>query len=321
MFCAIDNDTNDIVIAENLREYNYKDTYNYNKKYTCCHCNDNKVIFINSLSYQFHFRHSGLKICSESQNNFRHFNKHYYKNWFKLFKNEYRKPYWYNYKLEEISSINQIIMIRYTKMKIKTIKYVESNFKENKIIWILSIKNRKFSNINYNNEKFYMDFRGYKNDIPLFDYTKSIVYLDTETDILIKINLNNYNHLGQEIEFVNIIDFCKEYNQFLYACPLRKKTKNLVNSIIDLNYKISYIINIKDKIKKYKNADINILNEILKSFSDITWLLTKLKEYNIVFFNTSKLHENIDHNYNNLYYNECYLYEHNNIITILNNNQ
>lgn len=133
--------------------------------------------------------------------------------------------------------------------------------------------------------------------------------------------MNNYNHLGQEIEFVNIIDFCKEYNDFLIACPLRKKTKNLVNSIIDLNYKITYIINIKNKIKKYKNADINILNEIIKSFSDITWLLTKLKEYNIVFFNTSKLHENIDPNYNNLYYNECYLYEHNNIINILNNSQ
>jgi len=70
---------------------------------------------------------------------------------------------------------------------------------------------------------FYIDFIGNKNDIPLYDNNKSIIYLDTGYDVLLKVKLESYNNKGQEIEIVYIKDLCKEYDELFISYPYRKK--------------------------------------------------------------------------------------------------
>lgn len=216
---------NEILISSNIRKNNYKDTYNNNLKFSCFdnNCNDNKVIYVNSLQKSPHFRHStSNKNCSVYKSCIE-FNNIFYELWFNLFKNEYRKPYWYNHKLEEISDENKIIMIRYSFQKLENIKSIE-NYSKDKIIWILSLENRKYNKIFHYEGNIYIDFTGFKNDIPLYNSKKSIVYLDTGKNFLIKVLLDNYNYYGQEIEIINIIDFCNENECFLKAYPYRTKS-------------------------------------------------------------------------------------------------
>jgi hypothetical protein len=107
MFYAVDKKTGEIILSINMRD----DKYNNSLRYLCYHCNDNYISFIN-LKYTIpHFRHFRNYYCSSSFKVFREFNIDFYNNWFKLFKNEYRKSYWYDINLEEISNENQIIMI------------------------------------------------------------------------------------------------------------------------------------------------------------------------------------------------------------------
>jgi hypothetical protein len=229
MFYAIDKNTNEIILSLNIRDRNYKDTYNKGLRFRCAgscengkDCDDENVVFINSKTYQFHFRHSSGSKCS-AHKAFIEFNNTFYSNWFKLFKYEYRKPYWYNCKLEQIRDDNNVIIIRYTQQTSEVIKKVE-NYTQNKIIWILSLENRKYSKIAHYKGKIYVDFIGNKNDIPLYDNNKSVVYLDTETDILLKVHLNSTSSLhGQEIECMNIYDVCNEYDFLFTAYPYRQK--------------------------------------------------------------------------------------------------
>jgi len=113
-----------------------------------------------------------------------------------------------------------------------SILYVRINYSQNKVIWILSLENRKYSNIEHYNGKIYVDFIGSKNDIPLYNDNKSIVYLDTGTDIFLKVHLNSTSCYGQEIECMNIYDICNEYEYLFIAYPYRKKDtyfRNLIN--------------------------------------------------------------------------------------------
>ena len=260
MFYAIDKITSKIVLSINMKSENYKNTYNKSLRFICggCinngeKCNDNNVSFVNSKVKQPHFRHSKNTECSASKD-FKEFNIDFYKNWFELFKKEYRKPYWFNINLEQILYDNNIIMIRYSHQTEKTIKNIEKYVKEdNKINWILSFENRK-GNIKVSQGKIYIDFVG-KNDIPIYDSYKSHIYLDTGCDILLKVKLDSYNSKGQEIEIVYIKDFCKEYDELFISYPYRKKW-----------YLIELIIT---KIKEYNDAiikeeyykEINIIND------------------------------------------------------------
>lgn len=229
MFYAIDKITNEIVLSINIRSENYKNSYNKSLRYKCAgcldngnNCNDDNVTFVNSIKKQPHFRHSKNTICSASKA-FNEFNKDFYLKWFELFKKEYRKPYWFNINLEEISNNKNIIMIKYNHQIEKIIKNIESNVKENnKIIWILSLENRNFNSIKFYKGSIYIDFAGSKNDIPLYNSNKSIIYLDTGFNVLLKIKLENYNSNGQEIEIIYTKDFCKEYDELFIAYPYRK---------------------------------------------------------------------------------------------------
>jgi hypothetical protein len=229
MFYAIDKNTNEFLLSLNIRDRNYKDTYNKELRYICAgtcdngkDCDDVNVVFVNSEKKQAHFRHSSGSKCS-AHRAYIEFNNTFYSGWFKLFNYEYRKPYWYNCKLEQIRDDDKVIMIRYTQQTSKNIKSIE-NYSQNKIIWILSFENRKYSKIVHYKGKIYVDFIGNKNDIPLYDNNKSVVYLDTGTDILLKVHLNSTSSCyGQEIECINIYDICNEYEYLFIAYPYRKK--------------------------------------------------------------------------------------------------
>ncbi len=264
MFYAIDKRNNEIILAYNIRENNYKDTYNNKLKFKCADCNDDSVVYVNSLNKIAHFRHSNVKNSCFVSKQFIEYNKHFYNNWFKLFKYEYRKPYWFNIKLEEISNNNTTILIKYSFQKPETIKAIEK-YTKNKIIWILSLKKRKYNKIYHYNGNIYIDFIGKKNDIPLYNSDKSIIYLDTGTDILIKVLLNNYNFNGEEIELINIYDFCIYNDDLLIAYPYRKKDiylhkilnekNNYINDIIYEKYLIDNII-----IKYYESYNYHIID-------------------------------------------------------------
>jgi len=77
--------------------------------------------------------------------------------------------------LNEISNNETTIIIKYSNQKPETIKSIES-YAKNKIIWILSLKKRKFHKIYHYQGKIYIDFIGNKNDIPLYNSNKSIIY-------------------------------------------------------------------------------------------------------------------------------------------------
>jgi hypothetical protein len=290
MFYAIDKNTNEIILSLNIRDRNYKDTYNKGLRFRCAgscengkDCDDENVVFINSKTYQFHFRHSSGSKCS-AHKAFIEFNNTFYSNWFKLFKYEYRKPYWYNCKLEQIRDDNNVIIIRYTQQKSEVIKKVE-NYTQNKIIWVLSLESRKYSNIEHYKDKIYIDFIGSKNDIPLYDDNKSVVYLDTGTDILLKVHLNSTSSLyGQEIECINIYDVCNEYEFLFTAYPYRKKDPLLWSLIKQQEeYKkeqeIKRKANEKEQIyllSEYNNANNEyIINRTLENFHKMITIYRK----------------------------------------------
>jgi hypothetical protein len=290
MFYAIDKNTNEIILSLNIRDRNYKDTYNKGLRFRCAgscengkDCDDENVVFINSKTYQFHFRHSSGSKCS-AHKAFIEFNNTFYSNWFKLFKYEYRKPYWYNYKLEQIRDYNNVIMIRYTQQTSEVIKNVE-NYTQNKIIWILSLKNRKYSKIEHYKGKIYIDFIGSKNDIPLYDDNKSVVYLDTGTDILLKVHLNSTSSLyGQEIECMNIYDVCNKYEFLFTAYPYRQKDvffKNLIEEQEEYKkyQEIKRKANEKEQIyllSEYNKANNEyITNKTLENFYKMTTIYNR----------------------------------------------
>ena len=265
MFLAIDNRTNDIILSVNVRD-NYKDSYNKSLRFTCIGCKDTKCTFVNSSLKLQHFRHSYESNCNESKNHIE-FNNKYYFNWFKLFKPEYRKPYWFNYKLEQISNEKNIIMIRYSHQLNKTIENIEKYSKTSKVIWILSLENRKFQNIFYKNNKLYINFDGSKNDIPSYDSKKSIVYLDTGFDYILRVNLDNYINIGQEIELISIKEFYEIYSELFIECPIRTEWP-LINNIL----KEKYNDEIKNIIDDYNNEIKTILeydNIIYEYFNKI----------------------------------------------------
>ena len=266
MFYAIDKITNEIILSTNMKYKNYKNTYNKTLRYICAgcfdngnNCNDNNVTFVNSKYRQPHFRHSKNTDCSASKA-FKEFNIDFYKKWFDLFKNEYIKPYWFNINLADIRHDNNIIIIRYNHQNKNTIKNIESNVKyNNKIIWILSLENRKYDKIYIYNGKIYIDFIGNKNDIPLYDNNKSIIYLDTGYNFLLKVELESYNRCGQEIQILYIKDFCIKYDELFISYPYRKSSNYIENILKQKKiYDYNYYIN---EYKLEYNTILNILYE------------------------------------------------------------
>jgi len=305
MFYAIDKTTNKIVLSTDMRKYNYKNTYNKTLRYICTgcldnghNCNDNNVTFVNSKYRQSHFRHSKNTECSASKA-FKEFNIDFYKKWFDLFKYEYIKPYWFNINLADIKHDNNIIIIRYNHQNKNVIKNIESNVKyNNKIVWILSLENRKYDKIYICDGKIYIDFIGNKNDIPLYDNNKSIIYLDTGYNYLLKVELESYNSHGQEIKILHIKDFCIKYDELFISYPYRKPSYYIENilktkKIYDYNYYIN-------EYKIEYNYILNILNE-----------------YDIIIYNYYLQQQIIKKKNYNDYINE-YKIEYNYILNILN---
>jgi hypothetical protein len=279
MFYALDKETNELISSLNMREINYKNTYNYKLKFKCCgfdihgkQCNDNNIVYVNSFKRDPHFRHSTNNKCS-AYKNYVEFNTIFYKKWFNLFKPEYRKPYWYNYKLEMITNETNIFLIRYAKQKPEFIKSVENYVKKEKITWILSLENRHFNKIQNFQNKIYVDFIGGKNDIPLYNNNKSNVYLDTNTNILLKVILDSTNHLyGQEIEIINIYDFCYKYDYLLYAYPYRNIKDTFYLNF--LNKQKEYIEKSKILLLKY-----NIYNDLYNENNDLNYFYNMCLTY------------------------------------------
>lgn len=144
------------------------------------------MTYVNSSVRTPHFRHSSKdksNNCLASKKS-TEFDNPFNMNWFKLFKDEFRRPYWFNVKLEEINNDDKTIMIRYSQQKSKTIKPIEE-YSKNKIIWILSLGNRPYNKIFHSQGRIYINFDGSKNDIPLYNSNKSVVYLDTGKDKLL----------------------------------------------------------------------------------------------------------------------------------------
>jgi hypothetical protein len=291
MFYALDKNTNEIILSLDVRDRNYKDTYNKELRFKCAgscengkkDCEDDNVVFVNSKLKQSHFRHSSGSKCS-AHKAYIEFNNNFYSNWFNLFKYEYRKPYWYNCKLEQIRDDKNVIIIRYSQQKSEIIKSIE-NYSQNKVIWILSLENRKYSNIEHYNGKIYVDFIGSKNDIPLYDNNKSIIYLDTGTDIFLKVHLNSTSCYGQEIECMNIYDICNEYEYLFIAYPYRKKDtyfRNLIKQQKEYLKQQEIELRKFQKHQEYLLSECNkanneyITNRTLENFHKMTKLYQKL---------------------------------------------
>lgn len=299
MFYAIDKITNEIILSLNIRDRNYKDTYNKELRFRCAgscdngeECNDEKVVYVNSKLKQSHFRHSSGSKCSASKA-FKEFNIDFYSNWFNLFKKEYRKPYWYNCKLEQIRDDNDVIIVRYAQQKSDTIKCLEK-YSKNKVIWILSLEKRKYSDIKHYKGKIYVDFIGSKNDIPLYDDNKSEVYLDTDTDILLKVILNNTSCYGQEIECINIYDLCNKYEHLFKAYPYRKKGIIFRNLIKEQN---KYIRQQELEHIEFKKHQEYLLIEYNKVYS--SYIIDKdLEKFYILskLYNRLSIPKPIEHN-------------------------
>ena len=276
MFYAIDKVSGEILLSINIRLDNYKNSYNKSLRYNCCgcdekgdKCNDKNVTFVNSNMKLPHFRHSKKAVCSASKD-FKVFNTDFYKNWFELFKIDYRKPYWFNINLEQIINDDNIIMIRYSHQTIETIKNVEKYVNENtKIIWILSLENRKYNKIHFYNGCVYIDFKGNKNDIPIFDNNKSIVYLDTGFNILLKVKLESYCHRGQEIELCYMNDFCKQFDNLLTAYPYRKRFEYLDTFLKEQEKHNTYIKYLLEEYKKCEYELKKLYNYILYGYNTI----------------------------------------------------
>lgn len=289
MFIAIDKITNELILSMNVRDKNYKDTYNKELRFKCSglcdngdECGDENVVFVNSKLKQSHFRHSSASKCS-AHKSYIEFNNNFYSTWFDLFDREYRKPYWFNCKLEQIRDDKDVIMIRYSQQNSTNIKCVEK-YAQNKVIWILSLENRKYDNVDVYRGKMYIDFIGSKNDIPLYDNNTSEVYLDTGTDILLKVLLNNTSSLyGQEIECHYIYDVCKKYDHLFAAYPLRKKDTEFRKLI----KKQKEYIRLKEiERKKYHEAHNEyIAHKTLKKFYTMVEIYDKLSRPKSVDFN------------------------------------
>jgi hypothetical protein len=225
MFYALDKNTNEVIRSTNVRSINYKNTYKRGLTYICCYCGNKDIEFVNAKKITPYFRHSALSKCP-NQENIIEFNKTFYEKWHKLFKHQYIKPYWFNNNLADIKDENMDIMIRYSEQKSEFIKTREKY--SQKVLWILSVENRLngnyVDNIKHYCGKIYISFRGTKNDVGCYDESKSEVYLDTDTDILIKVNLNATDSIyGHEIELIDIKKFCEEYEYLFIANPYRKK--------------------------------------------------------------------------------------------------
>jgi hypothetical protein len=314
MFYALDKNTNEIILSLDVRDRNYKDTYNKELRFKCAgscengkDCDDENVVFVNSKLKQSHFRHSSGSKCS-AHKAYIEFNNNFYSNWFNLFNYEYRKPYWYNCKLEQIRDDNNVIMIRYSQQKSEIIQCIE-NYSQNKVIWILSLENRKYSNIEHYNGKIYVDFIGSKNDIPLYDNNKSIVYLDTGTDIFLKVHLNSTSCYGQEIECMNIYDICNEYEYLFIAYPYRQKDtyfRSLIKQQKEYLKQQEIERKTFEKYQKYLLLDYHkanneyITNRTLENFHKMSKLYDELAtpkpvEHNEEYFKyTTKLIYNIE---------------------------
>ncbi len=221
MFYSIDNLTNELIISSHIDK---KDSLNIYKKYTCLSCNDNKCIFISpNNGYQKHFRHSidNNNNCS-LKNKKNEFNNEYIYNWLNYFNNSIIKKYWFNIKLEEINKNEEILLIRYEIQKEYIIKEFEKfSTENNKVIWILSLECRNFKEIIYKNHQYYIDFKG-RNDIPVYNVNKSIVYLDTSYNTIIKIHLNKcHDHYGYLIDIIDFNIFYETYKHLFIKKPLR----------------------------------------------------------------------------------------------------
>lgn len=230
MFIALDNITGELVVSYNLRNENYKKSYNKSLRYSCIgddinclkKCNDNNICFVNNIKKTPHFRHSSKRDCS-SNRTFIEFNTSFYKLWYDCFKNEFIKPYWFNVDLKDIQKDNQKILFRYSPQSKSVIENFERSIENTKIDWILSLETRKYNKILHHKGKFYIDFRGFKNDIPIYNVDKSTIYLDTGEDVLLKVKLNSYCFVGQEIELVELKHFLNDYDDILLYYPLKSK--------------------------------------------------------------------------------------------------
>ena len=109
----------EILTSQNIYENNYKDSYNNTLKFKCIDytCNDNNIIFVNGRKITPHFRHSKKSYNCSAIRNFKIMNNPFNLNWFYLFNYKYRKPYWFNSNLEEISNDDICIIIRYSHQK------------------------------------------------------------------------------------------------------------------------------------------------------------------------------------------------------------
>ena len=113
---------------------------------------------------------------------------------------------------------------------------------------------RGFNKITYDiyNKSYFILFRN-KNDIPNFNYEKSIIYIDNGHNILFKIDLRNYNNRGYAFSFVSIEEFYEEYKDILTKCPEREIWK-YYDKYLELKDKEKNII-IKANIYDFYNTE------------------------------------------------------------------
>ena len=275
MFVAIDKETNNIIDIFNL-------TYNKlikTKKviyFKCCYCDDENIVSVICKDKENHFRHSKNDNKCDYKVNYK-IDK-YWVNFLNLNGNKGFLINDYNY--NQINLIDNPFLIRYHLQDEQMIKNYENNLKKNsKITWILSNYKRGFNKITYNDclNSYFISFSN-KNDIPNFNYEKSIVYIDNGPNILFKIDLRNYNNDGYAFSFISIKKFYEEYKDILTKCPEREIWKDL-DEYLELEdiylKKIKYLKYLKQKEKinqekkyisncifnNYKN-EINLINRL-----------------------------------------------------------
>lgn len=275
-YLALDNSINRIITSQEIGESQESYKRYKESRFRCLECNED-LTFVNQ-SYnkrkKEHFRHLRESNCAADSNGFE-FNKDFYTQWFSYYKLEYRKSYWCNKHLEDIIDDSTIMIIRYSLQKLDAIKRIETYALNKRVVWILSLPNRISQLQTYEDTfthhegKIYIKF-GIKNDlldISYYNESSSVVYLDTGSNMLLKIIFNNYHPMfGQEVECVCICDFYMEHQELFVACPSRESDEFFEDLVKEQKEYQDVLLKYEFEYEVYEQKLLQYYNSINKRF-------------------------------------------------------
>ena len=309
MFDVI-NPNNDELIS--IFSIDYKGKIKLSNFFTCRGCGDVKCVFVNASKntiYNEHFRHSKFgDIECPLRCSYKELNNDYCRNLFNYIDELLAKRYILDTDASLIKNVEYPFLIKHNILKNDTIEKYEDNT-NSKIVWLLDF-NKRYGDIFTINSSYQIFIKfNRKNDIPFFNPSKSIVYLDTGYDIIIHVDLSRFNkYYGYLISLIKHTDFFQKYNNIFNRIPERTEWKKMkeINDLINIK---KYEIEKKSyemKEQKKKNLINKLYNSICEEYYDTYDSLksycnnknNEIHKYYIEYF------ENLD-NFDNIQYLQC----------------